>query len=87
MIIKYNYRIMKVDEETKTMEVLYTPHRSDILKEYLVGAKLPHENQTLDDVIRSYAPLGLWQEDAFQYQYVDEGIEGEMAVIIGNGDE
>lgn len=83
MQIEYNYKIVKVDEENKVMEVLYTPYQPDNLKEYLVGTRMPFSGESLDHLIQSYAPMGLWTESLLEYESVIEGTEGKLVAAIG----
>jgi hypothetical protein len=77
MKVEYNYKIVKVDQENKIMEILYTPLNSN-LTECLVGAKLPYVGESLESIVQSFAPLGTWAEQHYEYETVEEGVQGTM---------
>jgi hypothetical protein len=56
--MKYQYEITKVDAEARCMEIVYT---SEGLPSYTVGARLPYEGETLEQIIHSYAPMQFWE--------------------------
>lgn len=59
MQITYEYKIIEVDEESRTMLVEYTsPEREDVL----ASMPIPFEGQELEAVIKEYSPVALWVE-------------------------
>jgi hypothetical protein len=59
MSIDFNYEIIAVDEAAKCMEVVYTAQGRQTMN---IGARLPFEGETLEAVIRMYAPVRYWEE-------------------------
>lgn len=58
MSINYRYEIAVVNEVANCMEILYTApgHPTQ-----LIGARLPYEGESLEGVIRAYAPIVYWE--------------------------
>jgi len=59
MTVQYSYEVISVDEAARCMEVKYTSEGRQTLH---VGARLPFEGETLNDVIQMFAPIGYWEE-------------------------
>ena len=73
MEIVYTYEIAKVDAESKTMEILYT---SENRPQVLVGAKMPYEDESLEEIVKSYAPLHFWWEQGKTVKSIEVGTTG-----------
>lgn len=56
--ITYTYEIISVDESARCMEVVY---RSDAYGVMHVGARLPFEGETLEQVISMFSPVAEWR--------------------------
>ena len=82
MDLQYNYKIIKVDEENKVMEIVYTPQEPSHLGEYTVGARLPYVGESLESVVQMYAPRGLWHQEVYDIDTVIEGSEGSLSCVI-----
>lgn len=55
--ITYTYEVASVDEVHKAMTILYTsPEHGTVL----VGAPMPVEGETLDDIAAAYSPVATW---------------------------
>jgi hypothetical protein len=59
MSITYNYEIVKVDEASRVMEVVYSSSGRQTMH---VSARLPYEGESLEDIIRMYSPVSYWIE-------------------------
>ena len=59
MSITYSYEIISVNEEARCMEIVYTAEGHKTLH---IGARLPYEGETLEQVIRMYDPVRYWEE-------------------------
>ena len=64
-MIDYTYNIISVDQAARCMEIVYTSPGRQTLH---IGARLPYENETLEAVLRMYAPIALWVEAEQQVQ-------------------
>lgn len=82
MEIKYIFKILKVDNDRKMCEILYSPIEPGNLKEHVVGVRIPYVGQSIEQTIRTYAPLGLWIEEINSYQQIEEGVEGELSCFL-----
>lgn len=58
MNITYTYEIVSVDEASRCMEVVYAAEGHQTMH---IGARLPFEGEPLEDVIRAFAPVPLWE--------------------------
>lgn len=56
--ITYNYEIISVDEVSRSMIVLYTSETYGTMQ---VGARLPFEGETLEQVIAMFSPVAEWR--------------------------
>jgi len=61
MNITYTYKIIAVDAAARCMEVVYTAEEQQTLH---IGARLPYEGETLEEVVRMYAPIAVWETAA-----------------------
>jgi hypothetical protein len=59
MSIKYNYEIISVDEAARCMEIVYSAEGHQTMH---ISARLPFQGESLDDVIKAFAPVPLWIE-------------------------
>jgi len=59
MNITYSYKIVSVDEKTKSMTIRYTSEKYGTV---MIGAPLPYENETLESIIERYSPIASWLE-------------------------
>lgn len=57
MSIEYTYEVVSVDSDARCMEIVYSSPGQQSLH---VGARLPYEGETLDQIAAMYAPLGVW---------------------------
>jgi len=61
MHITYTYEIIAVDETARCMEVVYS---SEGYQTMHIGARLPFEGETVESVIKMYAPVLLWLDSS-----------------------
>lgn len=59
MSINYSYKIISVDEQARCMEVIYTAEGREMQH---IGARLPYEGETVEQIVRMYAPVAYWLE-------------------------
>lgn len=61
MSITYTYTVISADEAARCMEVVYEAVGHQTTH---VGARLPYEGETLEQVVRMYAPVANWETAA-----------------------
>lgn len=59
MSINFNYEIISVNEQARCMEIIYTAEGHPLQH---IGARLPYEGESLESIIRMYAPVAYWEE-------------------------
>jgi hypothetical protein len=59
MSIAYTYEIVKVDEAARCMEIVYTADGHETMR---VGARLPYDGETLEQIIEMFSPVAYWEE-------------------------
>lgn len=59
MSIEYTYTIINVDEVARCMEVVYSSEGNPTMH---IGARLPYEGETLEEIIAMYAPVAHWDQ-------------------------
>lgn len=75
MSITYTYEIFAVDEAARCMEVVYS---AEGRQKVHIGARLPFEGEGLEDVIRAFAPIPLWEEQARAVVAPSVGVSGTI---------
>ena len=80
MSINYTYKIINVDEQARCMEIVYD---ADGYSTYHIGARLPYEGEQLENVVRMYAPIGVWLESKKAVSAPPVGATG----VINQADE
>jgi hypothetical protein len=75
MTITYSYKIIAVDEAARCMEVVYEANGHQTMH---IGARLPFEGEQLEDVVRVFAPVRYWEEQAAAVVAPAVGTEGVM---------
>lgn len=58
MSITYTYTIASVDENARCMEIIYESEGHQTMR---VGARLPFEGESLENVVQAYSPLSIWE--------------------------
>lgn len=84
MKIKYTYKIVNVNEEANTMEILYS---CKTFGEMTVFAPLPTNAETLEDIVLMYNPTANWVDKTCERQEVKVGTKGTQEVEAFNPDE
>jgi hypothetical protein len=59
MTIEYTYEIISVDENARCMVVVYSSEGHQTMQ---IGARLPFEDESIESIIKMYAPLNYWKE-------------------------
>jgi hypothetical protein len=75
MSIIYTYQIISVDESARCMEIVY---RADGHQTLHIGARLPFEGETLEQVVQAFSPVALWEERARNVVVPVVGASGEI---------
>ena len=75
MEIQYIYRIVNVDESTKTMEIKYDSPQFGTLH---VSARMPDIGETLENVVRQYEPIEFWKEQIKEVEPVEVDTYGSI---------
>jgi len=88
--IDYSYEILNVDVQAKCMEVKYSaPGHSTIH----VGARIPFEDEQLEEVIRSFAPIEQWRNELRSFSVPEVGLSGSLnhqfvfEEVVSHGEE
>jgi hypothetical protein len=76
MSIQYTYEVVKVDEAARCMEVVYTADGHQTMH---IGARLPFEGESLESVVRQFAPLAYWEEQQLPVVVPVVGTSGTLA--------
>lgn len=77
MKIEYTYKIVSVDKEAKSMEIVYESPKYGVLH---VGARLPWKEETLEDIVLMYNPTRYWLEQETETLEVPENASGMQSV-------
>lgn len=77
--ITYTYEIIAVDEAARCMEVVYSSEGHQTMH---IGARLPFEGESLDAVVKMFAPIALWIEQATPITVPLVGVTGSVAVSL-----
>jgi hypothetical protein len=79
--ISYTYEITRVDPDAKAMDILYTSQDYGTL---LVGARMPWDGETVEQIAQMYSPVRNWIERTLTVSSVSVGAAGNLVVIIGS---
>jgi hypothetical protein len=79
MSITYTYEIISVNESARCMEVVYSAEGHKTLH---IGARLPFEGESLEAVIKMYAPLPYWHEAKRNVAPPQVGTSGQLQEIV-----
>lgn len=77
-ITNFSYTIFAVNEAARCMEVIYTADGHQTMH---VGVRLPFEGESLEDVIRAFAPISLWDEQTRVVVAPAVGVSGTLEVF------
>lgn len=77
-ITNYTYEVLLVDEAARCMTVAYSSEGNPTMH---IGARLPYEGETLEEVIKMYAPLRHWSELKTPLAPVLQGASSVVSVL------
>jgi len=77
--INYTYEITRVDLDAKSMDILYTSPEHGTM---LVGARMPWEGETVEQIAAMYSPVRNWVEQTLSVAPVAVGTSGEFSVPL-----
>jgi Phage tail assembly chaperone protein len=73
--ITYTYEIIAVDENARCMEIVYTSPTHGVMH---VGARLPFEGETVEQVVVMFSPVREWRQREMAVVAPDVGVSGEI---------
>lgn len=71
--MNYSYKVVRVDQDAKCMDVEFTAEGFDPI---VVGVRLPTVGENVDLVIQSFAPHSVWNPQVIEYASVSVGASG-----------
>jgi hypothetical protein len=71
----YTYEVTEVYPDSKTMLIVYTSEQYGTMT---VGARMPWEGETLDDIAAMYSPIRYWIEQTLPVADVAVGASGTL---------
>jgi len=77
--ISYTYEITRVDSDAKAMDILYT---SPEYGTTLVGARMPWDGETVEQIAQMYSPVRNWIERTLPVASVSAGTSGDLSVVL-----
>lgn len=78
MSIEYAYEIIKVDEAARCMEIVYSAAGHQTM---YIGARLPYEGETLEQIVAMHSPVAYWEEQARPVVLPQVGSSGTVAPV------
>ena len=78
MSIIYSFEIIAVDEQARCMEIVYTANGHQTMH---IGARLPYEGETLEQIVRMYEPVRYWEEQQLSVVVPQVGVTGTLAPL------
>lgn len=78
MTITYSYEITAVNQSARCMEIIYTADGHQTMH---IGARLPYEGETLEQIIRMYEPVRYWEEQQLAVVVPQVGETGTLAPL------
>lgn len=75
MAINYTYKIINVDQNARCMEIVYSANGHETLH---IGARLPFEGETVEQIVRMYSPISYWVEKTLPVVIPDVGNGGAI---------
>jgi len=75
--INFTYLITAVDEVARCMEVVYSAEGHQTMH---IGARLPFEGESLEDVVIAFAPIAYWKEQKLGLVVPAVGATGAIEV-------
>jgi hypothetical protein len=78
MSITYSYEIVAVNEAARCMEIVYTAEGHQTMH---IGARLPYEGETVEQIVRMYEPVRYWEEQQLVVVLPEIGTAGTIRPI------
>ena len=79
MSIQYTYTIESVDTAARCMVVVY---EADGHATQHIGAHIPFEGESLEDVVAMYAPVRYWEQQALALVVPAVGASGTIVPVV-----
>lgn len=79
MSISYTYEIVNVDEQSRSMRVLYHSEGRDSV---LMGARLPFAGESLESIVHMYSPVRMWEEKETEVVVPEVGKTGSFVPTV-----
>lgn len=79
LMFEYTYEVLSIDSSDKSMLVVY---KTSGLDDITVGVRTPFADETLEDVIRMYAPIPNWEEASKEYVTPAVGATGSLTADV-----
>lgn len=79
MSITYSYEVVAVNESARCMEIVYTADGHETMR---IGARLPYDGETLEQVVRMYEPVNYWLEKIAVVVPPQVGASGTLEPIV-----
>lgn len=76
MSYNFTFKVLNVNKEGKTMEVLYESSGRSPIR---VFVPMPSEGQSPREVIIAYSPVNIWREMERKVSDVPVGLEGSVS--------
>lgn len=73
--ITYTYEIISVSESARCMEIVYTSPAHGTMH---VGARLPYEGETLEQIVSMFSPVAEWRANSLSVVAPAVGASGQM---------
>jgi hypothetical protein len=73
--MQYTYKIISTNPEARHMEVEFSAEGYPTV---LVGTRLPLKGESLDDILRLYAPIQYWNEQISEVTVPEVGSSGSI---------
>lgn len=84
MSISFKYTILSVDVNARCMEVLYEAAGHKTMH---IGTRIPFEGESLEDVIRMFAPIPLWIAEVTPVVAPQVGTSATLEPVVGLPEE
>jgi hypothetical protein len=76
--ITYTYEITAVDEAARCMEIVYTSEKYGVMQ---VGARLPFEGETVEQVVVMFSPVNEWRMRDLSVIVPEVGTSGQLTDV------
>lgn len=80
MNIQYTYEVVSVDEAARCMEIVYSSEGHQTMH---IGARLPYEGESVEDVVKMFEPTILWAEKTRPVLTPQVGVTGTVVSATG----